>query len=165
MFRRSASAPGAVPLDRIPPTVGLNIGRLEMGAHRAIVWDLGGQAPLRSIWSKYYAEANGVVFVVDSTASQDRMEEAAVVLDQLLGLPALERVPFVLCTNKQDLKSARSPSEVDAALGFSTKCAAQRRMHRTQPLSALMGRGVEDGFRWVVEAAALAGPRRGAEPS
>lgn len=31
-----------------------------------IFWDLGGQAGLRSIWDKYYAESHALVFVVDS---------------------------------------------------------------------------------------------------
>lgn len=37
-------------------------------AHQAplIFWDLGGQAGLRSIWDKYYAESHAILYVVDS---------------------------------------------------------------------------------------------------
>ena len=37
-------------------------------AHQAplILWDLGGQAGLRSIWDKYYAESHAILYVVDS---------------------------------------------------------------------------------------------------
>lgn len=56
-----------IPLDKIPPTVGLNIGRMDVGKCRVIFWDLGGQVTLRSIWDKYYAEAHGLLFVVDSS--------------------------------------------------------------------------------------------------
>ena len=159
VFRRSASAPGPVPLERIPPTVGLNIGRLDVGRQTLLVWDLGGQAPLRTIWTRYYAEAQAVVFVVDSTASVERMDEARGVLRGLLDHDALARIPFLLCCNKQDLRNAMPPGEIDAVLGFTAACEAQGRMHRTQPLSALMGRGVEDGYRWIAEAAAAMGPR------
>lgn len=42
-----------------------------MQAHQAplIVWDLGGQAGLRSIWDKYYAESHAILYVVDSGAA------------------------------------------------------------------------------------------------
>ncbi len=37
-------------------------------------WDLGGQTDLQSIWSSYYTECHGIVFMVDST-DRDRMSE------------------------------------------------------------------------------------------
>ena len=33
-----------------------------------IFWDLGGQPGLRSIWDKYYAESNAILYVVDASA-------------------------------------------------------------------------------------------------
>ena len=33
-----------------------------------IFWDLGGQAGLRSIWDKYYAETNALIYLIDSSA-------------------------------------------------------------------------------------------------
>ena len=42
-----------------------------MQAHQAplILWDLGGQAGLRSIWDKYYAESHAIMYVVDSSTA------------------------------------------------------------------------------------------------
>ena len=42
-----------------------------MQAHQAplILWDLGGQAGLRSIWDKYYAESHAILYVVDSSTA------------------------------------------------------------------------------------------------
>ena len=42
-------------------------------AHQAplIFWDLGGQAGLRSIWDKYYAESHALIFVVDSSENPE----------------------------------------------------------------------------------------------
>jgi hypothetical protein len=42
---------------------GLNIGRLEVGGAKLILWDLGGASSLRSIWDKYFAEAHVLVCV------------------------------------------------------------------------------------------------------
>lgn len=46
-------------------------------------WDLGGQIRMRSIWDKYYAEANAMIFVIDS-ADSDRLEEARTAFGTLL---------------------------------------------------------------------------------
>jgi len=34
------------------PTVGLNVGRLEMGGASVMLWDLGGAVGLRTIWER-----------------------------------------------------------------------------------------------------------------
>ena len=69
---------------QILPTVGLNIARFEAHNTPLVFWDLGGQAQLRSIWEKYFAESHAVVFVVDST-NEDRLAEAKIVMDKALG--------------------------------------------------------------------------------
>lgn len=52
---------------QVLPTVGLNVGRLDINKAELLLWDLGGQPGLRSIWDKYYADSHGVIFVVDCT--------------------------------------------------------------------------------------------------
>merc|ERR1712070_718059 len=37
---------------KIPPTVGLNIGRMKINQRQLIFWDLGGSSSLRSLWEK-----------------------------------------------------------------------------------------------------------------
>ncbi len=69
---------------QILPTVGLNIARFEVGGTPLVLWDLGGQAQLRSIWDKYFAEAHALVYVVDA-ADVDRIPEAKAVMDKALG--------------------------------------------------------------------------------
>lgn len=66
----------AVPPEKIVPTVGLNIGRLVMGAVELLIWDLGGQATLRAIWPQYYSESHAVIWVLDST-DVDRFEDVS----------------------------------------------------------------------------------------
>ena len=56
--------------DKILPTVGLNVARLEAFRVQLMIWDLGGQTGLRSIWDKYYADSHALVFVVDAAAPQ-----------------------------------------------------------------------------------------------
>lgn len=96
---------GAVglPSAQIVPTVGLNIAKLEACDSKLVIWDLGGQKGLRSIWEKYYAEAHALVFVVDGSAeSQDSRDT----LQRILSNRELEGAPVLVLANKSDLAGA-----------------------------------------------------------
>ncbi len=54
------------------------------------------QAPLRSIWEKYYESAHGVVFVVDSS-DEGRFIEARNVLGALLSASLYTSVSWLPC--------------------------------------------------------------------
>ena len=71
---RYGSTPG-LPPEKIAPTIGMNLAKINHYGAQLVIWDLGGQIKMRSIWEKYYTEANAVVFVVDS-ADVGRLEEA-----------------------------------------------------------------------------------------
>jgi hypothetical protein len=53
----------------------LQVGKIQVGNSKLVLWDLGGQQGLRSIWDKYYEESHAIIFVVDS-ADASRFEEA-----------------------------------------------------------------------------------------
>jgi ADP-ribosylation factor related protein 1 len=89
--------------DKILPTVGLNVGRIEAHNCLLIFWDLGGQVGLRSIWDKYYDEAHAIVYVVDA-ADSDRLHESKAALDKVLGHRDLNGAPLLVFANKQVLQ-------------------------------------------------------------
>mmetsp|Transcript_39663 Transcript_39663/g.51977 ORF Transcript_39663/g.51977 Transcript_39663/m.51977 type:complete len:105 (-) Transcript_39663:269-583(-) len=93
--------------ERIPPTVGLNLARVEKRRAKFIFWDVGGQPVLRKIWEKYYGQCNAIVFVVNG-ADQNRLEEAQTLLDKLYNesLPTeLVDLPVLFLVNKSDDES------------------------------------------------------------
>jgi ADP-ribosylation factor related protein 1 len=65
----------SIPPEKIPPTIGMNLAKLQYAGHEVIIWDLGGQIKMRNIWENYYDDANAIIFVVDSTDIM-RLEEA-----------------------------------------------------------------------------------------
>ena len=101
-----------LPPDKIVPTVGLNIGRLVMGGIELLIWDLGGQATLRTIWPQYYSEAHAVIWVLDSTDAE-RFTDAREELEAVMGSELLTGKPLLLFVNKQDLPTARGPVELE----------------------------------------------------
>ena len=58
---------GGVAVDKIPPTVGLNLGNITCEGFGVTLWDLGGHPNLRDIWEQYYDEADAVMFIIDSS--------------------------------------------------------------------------------------------------
>jgi len=134
--------------DQIMPTVGLNIGRVDVSNVKLILWDLGGQAGLRSIWDKYFTEAHGVIFVVDS-ADESRFHEAKTELDLLLKHPEMSEVPLLFCINKQDLPNALAQEEIEKI--FNLNEIRETREFNIQTLTAITGEGTREGLTWMVE--------------
>ena len=50
-----------LPLDKIRPTIGMNLAKVEICGAKVHVWDLGGK--LQDLWERYYADADAVLFV------------------------------------------------------------------------------------------------------
>ncbi|CAB9519057.1 ribosylation factor-related protein 1 [Seminavis robusta] len=50
-----------LPLHKIRPTIGMNLGKVEMCGAKCHVWDLGGK--MHDLWSRYYQDCDAVVFV------------------------------------------------------------------------------------------------------
>ena len=124
---RFSPMPGLAPA-QIVPTVGLNLARLEVpaargGAETCVFWDLGGAPGLRGIWERYYAECDGVLFVVDAALSaentaaentddgeDDRSKDAVTdeqiaLLRRVLAEPRLAGAPALVLVNKADAVS------------------------------------------------------------
>ncbi|GFH31805.1 uncharacterized protein HaLaN_30918 [Haematococcus lacustris] len=101
---------------KILPTVGLNVGRLDAAGQSLVLWDLGGQTGLRSIWDKYYDESHAVIFVVDAH-NLGRLDESKAALDRVLGSRQLQGAPVLIMANKQDLEAAASAQQIYDHLG------------------------------------------------
>lgn len=137
-----------LPPDRIVPTVGLNIGRVEVSNSKLVFWDLGGQPGLRSIWEKYYEEAHAVLFVVDA-ACPSRFEDAKSALEKVLRHEDLHGAPLLIVANKQDLAEAASAEELDRYLDLKK---LGERVYKIQAVSAYEGIGIKESVNWLVDA-------------
>ena len=140
--------------NRIPPTVGLNIGRMRINRTQITFWDLGGQRGLRSLWEKYFTEAHGLLYIVDS-ADRSRLDESRDVLRGLLHNPDLAGIPVLVFANKQDSPGAMTPHEIQTHFGLHQQQIDDIGTSQKQNVlgvTALTGDGVEEGIRWLVDA-------------
>ena len=140
--------PGMDP-DKILPTVGLNVGKIDFSSStKLILWDLGGSSGLRKIWDKYYADCHAILFVVDAT-DPERFDEAKDALDRPLGSRETFGAPLLVMAAKSDDHSAQSTEEVASSLGLS---AVTSRPHKVLQVSSQSGKGIADGMSWLVSA-------------
>ncbi|KAK4749704.1 hypothetical protein SAY87_027153 [Trapa incisa] len=136
-----------LPPDRIVPTVGLNIGRVELPNAKLVFWDLGGQPGLRSIWEKYYEEAHAVVFVIDASCPS-RFEDSKSALEKVLRNDDLQGAPLLILANKQDLPEAVSTEELALYLDMKK---LDERVSMYEAVSAYDGLGIRESVEWLVE--------------
>lgn len=141
-----------VPTERreaLVPTVGLNVAKLCTGQERLLVWDLGGAKALRSIWRRYVADAEALIWVVDAAADAEMTDDSRLTLKTLLKEEPLASAPLLVFANKQDLKQARDPVKTSMALDLLSD--AELRPQCVQPCSVVTGEGIREGLEWLVD--------------
>jgi len=136
-----------LPPDRVVPTVGLNIGRIEDANAKLVFWDLGGQVGLRAIWEKYYEEAHAIMYVIDA-ATASSFEDAKSALDKVIRHEHLRGAPLLIVANKQDLPGVINDEELAKFLNLKE---LDERPYMFQAVSAYDGRGIKSGIDWLVE--------------
>ena len=110
------------------------------------VWDLGGQTSIRPYWRCYYPNTDAIIFVVDS-ADTERMPIARGELAAMLEEEELRESILLVFANKQDQKGALNAQQVSDALALPE---VRNRQWSIQETSALQGKGLFEGFDWLV---------------
>eukprot|EP01029_Cantina_marsupialis_P028205 TRINITY_DN775856_c0_g1_i1.p1 TRINITY_DN775856_c0_g1~~TRINITY_DN775856_c0_g1_i1.p1 ORF type:complete len:180 (-),score=28.23 TRINITY_DN775856_c0_g1_i1:165-704(-) len=129
------------------PTVGFNVESWSYKNIKFQVWDLGGQTLIRPYWKCYYPSTDAVVFVVDS-ADKERLDVTRQELSALLGEEELKKCVVLVFANKQDLKDSLDAGQISEALDLPS---IKSHQWTIQECSALTGKGLSDGFDWLVD--------------
>ncbi|KAI7845257.1 hypothetical protein COHA_001299 [Chlorella ohadii] len=128
------------------PTIGFNVETIEYKNLRLTVWDVGGQHQIRPLWRHYYNNTQGLIFVVDSQESRERMQEAREELHRVLQDEELRSAAVLVLANKQDLPGAASPAQLTDALGLHS---LRGRTWFVQACCAVTGEGLYEGLDWL----------------
>lgn len=145
--RPNAVVPKPSSLDKMNPTVGLNVAKLRTAGEKLLVWDLGGAKALRSIWERYVEEAEAVIWVVDS-ADEGKLEDSRDALKELVAQEHLVHSPLLVFANKQDREDAIDPVKISLDLDLLSD--AEKRPQCVQPCSAESGEGIREGIQWLM---------------
>jgi GTPase SAR1 family protein len=119
------------------------------------VWDLGGQTGLRTLWERYFDDADALVFVID-WSDVERVAEARAELIAALETGHREgdeggslslNAPLFVAANKMDLCSGDA-IEIAERLALTEVVGA--RPWLLLPTSAKTGEGFAEGFHWLL---------------
>lgn len=132
------------------PTLGFNVEVVEHNGVRMTVWDLGGQEKIRDCWRKYFSQAHGIIFVVDSADSQ-RFEEAKRELERMLDDQNVKgrRVPLLVFANKQDSPLAANAQHMAEVLNLSETDPSRPKF--VQGANGQTGEGLKEGLNWLTQ--------------
>lgn len=137
-----------------------SVDELKWRRDRLLVWDVGGQDKLRTLWRHFYGEVGCLVFVLDS-GDRQRFVEARDELRQLLAAPQLVKVPLLVLANKQDLNYAVPIADIADILQLSSlDISYGPRPVRLMPASAWKGTGLTAAMDWIGEQCAARGAHR-----
>jgi len=128
------------------PTFGINIEIYKYRSLEFVVYDLGGQTPLReTLWEKFVTSADGLVFVLDSS-DKKRFDLAAKEFNNALGYN--DKAPVLFLSNKIDLENAASADEVLEVIDFGELTRRQRKYSFAR-CSALTGELLFESWDWL----------------
>nr|XP_033799894.1 ADP-ribosylation factor-like protein 13A [Geotrypetes seraphini] len=100
--------------------------------------DMAGGQQLRGTWQNYYAEAHGIVFVVDSSDTA-RLATVRWNLASVLRHPRISGKPLLLLANKQDKVNTLLPSELIEPLSLEKLVNENKSLCCIEPCSAVGG--------------------------
>ncbi|XP_060535732.1 uncharacterized protein LOC132707799 [Cylas formicarius] len=132
------------------PTIGFNVETVEYKNISFTVWDVGGQTKIRKLWRHYFANTDGVIYVVDSN-DRERIAEAESELHSMLDDEELRNSVLLVFANKQDLPNAMSIAELTDKLKLN---AMRNRNWYIQGTCATTGTGLYEGLDWLSNALA-----------
>lgn len=112
------------------------------------IQDLGGLTSLQHLWSLYYNNNTGIVFIVDSSRGDLAMKASARCLKDMLSHPDLEDCPLLVLANKTDLSWSKSMEHIERVLNLKQ---IRNRPVLIQSCCAVTGDGLYDSFRWLYE--------------
>lgn len=76
------------------------------------LWTVSGGDNVRPYWNRYYSGAQGIIFVVDSTADEKSMDVAKEEFDKAINDDQLEGLPLLFLANYQDRPGAATQDQV-----------------------------------------------------
>ena len=135
-----------IPLETIP-TMGFVHEKIEHENFKLNVWDVAGQDSLRPLWSHYYENTQGLIFVIDS-ADPDRMELAREELHLVLGHELMFEAAVVLLANKIDM-GVMSAKEVEQRMQLERYRTGRK--FAVFGTNAISGEGLNEMMDWLVK--------------
>lgn len=137
----------------ISATIGYNVETFQKGKVKFTAFDMGGAKKFRDLWSSYYQNVDGIIFVIDSS-DELRLCVVKDELEEMLGHNDIKskKIPLLIFANKMDITGAKTPAEIVQLLDLYNAAKTGSRPFNIFASNALAGTGVNDGMTWLQDA-------------
>ncbi|XP_018022133.1 ADP-ribosylation factor-like protein 13B [Hyalella azteca] len=148
------------PLETVAPTLGFVPEVLQYRGCDVTLFDLGGAAKLRPVWTRYFAEVRQYVLVGSGLkpSATDRVDECRAALQELLAHRRIAGKPVLILANKQDVDGAMDEMDIVEMLDIETTVNKYKCPTRVETCSAIAissnnkpDKPIADGFRWLLD--------------
>ncbi|XP_071164207.1 uncharacterized protein [Mytilus edulis] len=132
------------------PTIGFNIETVNTfrGIYLTIL-DVGCGDKIRHEWKRYFVDASGILFVVDSSDIK-RLHSAKVALHRyIVNCKEARGIPLGVIANKQDLPNTLTPKDLASGLEL---CLIEDRQWFIHGMCAKTGSGIIESITLLIEA-------------
>jgi len=94
---------------KIRPTIGFRPVSMMLSEETKVrFYDLGGGKKIRDIWSQYFHDVHGIIYVVDSATPEEEVQACLDTFSNTVNNEYLAGKPLMVLANKQDVQDARS---------------------------------------------------------
>ena len=131
------------------PTVGFVPHTVKFGNKSIRLYDVGGGERIRGIWSSYFAEVYGVIYVIDSTDVR-RLPETIEVYKSLCNDPYLCKKPILVLANKQDTNGALNGEQVESKL-VADISRQNTFITETSGIQQGLDKNIKNGLMWMMK--------------
>nr|CAH7713294.1 unnamed protein product [Callosobruchus chinensis] len=137
------------------PNPGFSVVDLKYYGYDVKILDLAGGPHMRGLWQKYYVDAYGVIFVIDSS-DYSRLNEAKMVLEEIVSSDRIAGKPLLVLANKQDYENALDEVDIIENLQIEQLVNARRCPTLVQSCSAneqdstRLDHGIRKGYDWLL---------------
>eukprot|EP00794_Sanderia_malayensis_P009746 gene9746-10743_t len=106
----------------IEPTKGFSVKDISLSTAILHVKEVGGSEKIRSYWHHYYKGSEGLIFVVDGSASADEICIAKSELEKTLSHNDMIDVPLLVLVSKMETKDAEELKKLSDELDMPRLC-------------------------------------------
>lgn len=94
---------------KMKPSLGFKPTTMSFGEKFNVkFYDLGGAKKIRNIWSEYYHDVHGILYVFDGSLKGNELEESIKLFQSTIQNKFLKGKPLLILSNKQDKKNCKS---------------------------------------------------------
>ncbi|XP_059152956.1 ADP-ribosylation factor-like protein 15 [Physella acuta] len=113
-------------LHKIEPTIGFSIKAILFEDCILDVKELGGGDKVRPYWDRYYQVFQGMIFVLDSSSADEKLQLAKTELLNAVKHQQLKSLPLLLLATYQDVPGAKSTAELTQYLELDTELGSRQ---------------------------------------